>query len=591
MSISKTYFRRLFAASALTACFVAAPAQAQNFDRVAPQQPAKPAPSTPPAPPAQAATPRGDAVIVPQLKGLSFVTKRDANAHPAAGIDFDGIAMLQQPGLKEELEPYLGKPLTFDQIGKITDAVVGFYRAHNRPLVNVVVPEQDVQSGVLQVVVVEYKVGEVKVEGNQYFSSEAISAPITYKSGDTVDSEEIANELDVVNANPFRHVDLIYKPGAQPDTTDLVLQTQDRFPLRVYAGYDNNGEPVVGRDRWNVGFNWGNAFNLDEMLSYQFTTSSDFFTGRSAPAGEPSGTSYMAHSLSWSAPLPWNDRLSIFGDYEQTVPHLGNNFGLTGKSGQASLRYSIALPRTREFTQGIEIGYDFKTTNNNLDFGGTMISRNAVEIDQFPIGYSANLVDPSGSTGLTATLFWSPGGLTDNNTDAALQPAPGQSGRQGAKADYIYVRGEIDRLTRLPSDMTWAVRLLGQTSNRNLLDTEQLSVGGADLLRGYDPNTINGDEGVVLSNELRSPMFHVLPDGPYQDQAQVLAFWDYASVRAHQEFAGDLKGEDASSAGVGLRYDVATYLTVKFDYGWQLRRLPGEASKGQYGFVSVSLGY
>jgi hemolysin activation/secretion protein len=572
-------------------------AQAQNFQRIAPQTPpALPPPSALPPPPTAPAAPKGSTVILPDLKGVAFVAGPGPlpKTPGAPGISVGGIAVLERPGFVDEIKPFLGKPLTFDQLNDITQRVIAFYRANDRPLVDVVVPEQDVSTGVVRILVTEFRVGAIKVEGNRWFTSDQVAAAFTLKPGDTIDANALLGELDVANANPFRHVDLVYQPGTQAGTTNLVLQTQDRLPLHVYAGYDNDGQRVLGRDRWTTGFTWGDAFWADQQLSYQLTTSDNFWHHRSAPPGEPDGPSNLAHSLSWSAPLPWGDRLSIFGLYEEEVPKVGASFGLTGVNGQASLRYTRPLPRTQSFTQAVEIGYDFKTTNNNLDFGGTAVSQNATEIDQFPLGYSANLTDPYGSTSLTTTLYWSPGGITAGNTDAAFQPGTGQSGRADARAEYLYFRGELDRLTRLPLDASWAVRFIGQVTDRNLLDTEQVSVGGADLLRGYDPNTINGDQGVVLSNELRTPSFPLLPDAVrpagVSDDTQLLAFWDYAALSAKEEVEGSGVGAHASSVGLGLRYSLATNLTMKLDYGWQLQHLPGEPL-GQFGFLSVTVGY
>ena len=535
-------------------------------------------------------------MILASLKGLAFVPGPALPAGPPPGISVGGIALLEEPGFAAEMKPFLGEPLTFDRLNEITGKVVAFYREHDHPLVDVVVPQQDVSTGVVRILVTEYRLGEIKVQGNKWFTAAQVAAPFHLAPGDRVESDALLAQLDAANANPFRHVDLVYQPGAAPGTTNLVLAPQDRLPLRVYGSYDNTGQPVVGRDRWSLGFNWGDAFWLDQQLSYQLTTSDNFWHERDAPAGEPNDPAFVAHSLSWSAPLPWGngDRVSVFGDYEESVPKLGALFGETGISGQASLRYTHPLPRTEAFTQALEVGYDYKTTNNNLDFGGTSVSKNSTEIDQLPLGYSANLVDPLGSSGLNATLYWSPGGLTPGNTDAAFQQGGGQSGRNGAHASYLYFRGELDRLTRLPREMTWALRLIGQVANGNLLDTEQVSVGGPDLLRGYDPDSINGDEGVVVSNELRSPALSLLPkrltlEGA-PDETQLLAFWDYAALHAHQPFVGDTNSVHAMSVGLGLRANLGRYLTTKLDYGWQLQPLAGQGH-GQFGFVSVTLAY
>ncbi|MDZ5649760.1 ShlB/FhaC/HecB family hemolysin secretion/activation protein [Nitrospirillum sp. BR 11828] len=566
-------------------------AQAQSYERIAPKEPPAKAPvdqaPQPPMPPAPA--PESDRVILPQLKGLVFVPTPAAiepRGRAITGVDTGHIDILDRPGFRPIAEAYIGKPLRLADLNELARQIVTFYRDNDHPLVDVLVPEQDIDNGTVQVVVREFTVGQVAAEGNEWFDSALLTRRISAGPGDRVEGERLLREVNGLNENPFRQVDLVYRPGTAPGTTDLVLSTRDRFPLRVYAGYDNSGAPSTGRDRWNLGFNWGNAFWQDEQLSYQLTTSNDFWHDR--PGGR--NASFVGHSLSWLAPLPWQDRLMIFGSYEESVPNVGNDFGLVGKSGQASLRYQIPLKRTEQFAHQLEFGYDFKTTNNNLAFGGVQISRTATEINQFSANYNATLGDSWGSTGWSNTLVWSPGGLTGDNTNAAFQPGDNQSGRLGAKANYLYVRSELNRLVKLPEDAVWATRVVGQLSNRALLDTEQLGAGGADILRGYDERAVNGDQGVLISTELRSRAFKLIQRGP-DDALQLLAFFDYGSLWNRNTPAGESDNVNLASTGVGLGYTYGTYLTVKFAYGWQLRKLPGAAEKGELSHVSVTLSY
>ena len=151
------------------------------------------------------------------------------------------------------MSAYIGQPLTFKGLTEITSKVSAFYKQANHPLVDVIAPEQDVTSGVVQIVVNEFRVGEVRVKGNRWFSDGVVSAPITLQHGDTVDSQKLLNQLEIANANPFRRVDLVYQPATQPGYTDLVLNTRDRFPFTAYTGFDNSGNPATGRSRWNLG--------------------------------------------------------------------------------------------------------------------------------------------------------------------------------------------------------------------------------------------------------------------------------------------------------------------------------------------------
>ena len=173
-------------------------------------------------------------------------------------------------------------------------------------------------------------------------------------------------------------------------------------------------------------------------------------------------------------PVRNTDSLSIFGNFQKSIPNVGADFGFVGKSGQASIRYNLALHRTSHFVETLQAGYDFKTTNNNLAFGGTQVSRNSSEIDQFPLAYAANLTDKWGSSSFSTSLVFSPGGITPNNTNASFQPGLQQSGLFGASSHYFYWRSDLSRLNKLPGNAVYAFRLLGQTSSSNLLYTEKL---------------------------------------------------------------------------------------------------------------------
>jgi hemolysin activation/secretion protein len=506
-----------------------------------------------------------------------------------AGVITTGIDILSRSSFRNLVAPFLGKPLTFDGLNQITHTVIAYYGSQKHPLVDAVVPEQDVQNGVIQIVVTEFRVGSVRTKGNRWFPNGLVSAPVTLHHGDTINSARLLSELDAANANPFRHVNLVYEPASQPGYTDLVLQTEDRFPLRFFTGFDNSGTAATGHNRWNAGVTWGNAFGLDQQLTYQFSSSSDLYLGSSRGPGSPGGPAFAGHSLGWSMPLSFGDSISVFGDYVRTVPNIGPDLDLVGISGQASIRYNHVLPRTVDFVQSLQAGYDFKSTNNNLNFGGVAISTGSLEINQFPVSYSANLTDHWGVSSLSTTLVYSPGGLTPNNTASAFQSAGAAFGVGLASNRYVYLREDFSRLTKLPYGVVWSTRAIAQASNARLLYTEQLVAGGPDLLRGYPTNSILGDEGVIVSNELRAPPMR-RAFGQSIGRLQFLGFWDYGSLHTKKAIAGSDGNVDASSIGTGLRYSLRSNVTAKFDYGWQLRWLPGVPGGGHSANIGLVIG-
>jgi hemolysin activation/secretion protein len=323
------------------------PAMAQNYQQVAPKTPAPNPTAAPELPQSTVAKlPKGEQTVVPALKGLVFIgtaAKVNPSGATSPGIETHDVPVLDQAAFRDEMTTLLGKTLTFDGLNQIQKQVVAFYRMNDRPLVDVAVPEQNIQSGIVQIVVTEFKVGSVAAEGNKYVPSERLVAGVRVKPGETVRGSELIADINWLNQNPFRQVDLVYRRDPKPDTTDIVLRTADRFPLRAYAGFDNSGTPLTGRGRWNLGFNWGDALWLDQLFSYQFTSSNDFWTGQKSGQRD---ANFLSHSVDWVIPLPWRHKIEIFGAYQQSVPNLGPNFGELGVSGQASIRY-IAPPAYR----------------------------------------------------------------------------------------------------------------------------------------------------------------------------------------------------------------------------------------------------
>ncbi len=373
----------------------------------------------------------------------------------------------------------------------------------------------------------------------------------------------------------------VFKPGAQPGDTDVVLVTEDRLPLRLYASYDNAGVSSLGRGEWSLGAVWGNVLGLDEQLAYQFTRAT---SGR-----------FDAHSLSWTAPLPWQDKLVAFGSYEQEHPDLGPYFSDPGHSAQASLRYVHTLPFVQlasgvALRQDVQIGYDFKSTNNALEFGEVQVFSSEVEINQFPIVYEASQTDPYGRTTLGNQFVYSPGEITGDNTNAAFRVAVPHS-----SAGYFYDRLELTRVTLLPAGFSWVERIIGQIANGNLQYSEQLGAGGASSVRGYYTDTTIGSNGVLASQEIRFPAL-TLPGLPGQggageDGLQFGVFQDWGHIQQPDAIAERVNHASLSSAGVDGHLTMGRYVDLRLDIGWQLRAVPGTNDRGSFADVAVTVGF
>jgi len=575
--------RLILAAAALGLIGVVAPLfAAEDFSRIAPK------PVTPVAQPAPAQgqsvppAPNSDQVLLDRLKSLVFVpTTQDV---AVKGLPPVGPVILQEvnvpdPGEFEKMAGYyVGQKLTQGRLNQLIRDIIVYYRKHDRPIVDVIVPEQDITRGTVQLVLLEGRVGKTVVTGNRWVPSYTIRSAIRAQPGDLIRSDKMQDDIEWSNRNPFHVTDLVYHPGAQLGQTDLELKVQDRFPARFYTGYEDSGSASTGYDRYIAGFNWGDAFDLglDQQLNYQYTTSGD-------------GQSLRAQTGSYVIPLPWRHVLTIFGSYVDTKGAIPPLFNVQGRSYQISGRYEIPLPRIFDYHHSFSFGFDYKYNKNSLEFGGIPAPGTLVDTDQFVFLYNGAMTDPYGETTLSEELTYSPGGFGGHDTDFYYNMS-----HTGATSDYVYNTIVAERTTRLPFDWSLLLRGTLQLSDANLTPSEQLGFGGYDTVRGYDEREVNSDEGYIFTTELRTPsvslgdFFH---HPEVRDQLQFLGFWDYGSSGNHHPLPGEASEVPLSSLGVGARYSINTYLSVRYDYGFQLLRTGFDNDHGSRSDIGVVLSY
>jgi hemolysin activation/secretion protein len=520
-------------------------------------------------------SPRGvsDAPLVDHLRGIVIVpTPGDVRADGWPGVegiwhDYDDFP--QKVG--NVLTSYLGQPVSLASLDEMIKATIRAYRNSDRPVVDVMLPEQDITSGVVQLVVVEGKLNRIRVEGVDAETEEYLRSQVSLKKGEVINNRDVLKNLNWLNRSPYRKVDLVYAPGYEFGTTDVILNTLESDPVFFYLGYEDSGTEALGLNRYLFGFNWGNAFGPDQGLSYQFATGDDF-------------GSVHAHSMAYSGPLPWRHYLTIAGSYadvDSGTTAGGTTLDSGGSNTQGTVRYAIPISAFKAQAHELSLGFDFKSTNNNLAFGGDQVFDTTTEIFEFSLGYSILAQDRWGLTKGDARGYYSPGGWNADNTDESFQEA-----RYDAHAQYSYGTLGLERQQRLPENWTLRMRGQGQVSDGNLLASEQLGIGGYDTVRGFDNRLVRGDQGLWGTVEVFTPATSIGRFMKWKnetDELRFLAFFDYGNVGNVDRLEDEPSSYEMSSVGAGLRWRYSDWFRLRLDYGFPVstRNLDGIDDSGR----------
>ena len=159
------------------------------------------------------------------------------------------------------------------------------------------------------------------------------------------------------------------------------------------------------------------------------------------------------------------------------------------------------LQKSRWVNDDFILGLDFKSTNNNLEFGGANVQASAAELFQIRIGNDyLRRGNCDQYERLQSDLFIGPGdGFSSNNTTQAFSTI-----RPNTSPDYMYGRVRYESATNVGDSNDWqlTLRATGQLASERVLFSEMLGFGGYDTIRGYDQRALSGDHGWLTSVEL-----------------------------------------------------------------------------------------
>ncbi|MEM9283728.1 MAG: ShlB/FhaC/HecB family hemolysin secretion/activation protein [Verrucomicrobiota bacterium] len=467
------------------------------------------------------------------------------------------------PQVGRILQNYIGRPVSLSSLDRMVRDVIVAFREGDFPVVDVLLPEQDITSGVVQLVVIKSRLKRIRVEGADADTEEFIRSQMRVQEGEVIRASEVLQDLSWVNRSPYRNVDLVYAPGIEFGTTDVILRSYESRGDWFYLGYEDSGTEFLGRERFVAGFNFGDLLGPTQSLSYQFS-------------GDFDSEHVRASSLVYTKGLPWRHWVTFFASFvEIDSDPIGLPGGAfldsSGENLQLSARYGIPLKGTDNRQREMSFGFDYKSNGSNLEFvdpatiGLLTLFGTTVEIFQFSFGYNEKIQGKRGITELDFLGVYSPGGWSNHNSDSVFA-----SSRALSTADYMYATGSIEHRQNLGKGWTARGRVQGQIADGNLQPSEQIGAGGYATVRGYDEAVVRGDHGFWATVELYAPelsLGRIFDWETETDRLQFLAFFDAAVLGNEDLLPFEPNSFEIGSVGVGMRWDYSDWFRLRVDYG------------------------
>lgn len=466
-----------------------------------------------------------------------------------------GNTLIPQTIVDTVLEPYTGAGRDFGSVQQALEALEKAYAAQGFNAVQVILPEQTLESGVVHFLVVESRLAKIKVEGNRHFSSENYQRSlISLESGKTPNFDNMVDNLRLLNENPAKQAAVVMRAGENEGEVDAVVRASDQRPIRYAVTFDNTGNAQTGPFRIGAAVQHANLFDKDHVVSFQAITS------------PLRARQVRIYGLGYQAPVySMNGTLGLFLGYSNVnsgqVSTVGGNFNIAGSGIILGLRYTQIIPKRSDWEHKLILGYDWRAYQSNVTIvGGTTKLVPDVTVHPLSLTWQSSLrKSDSELTGYLSLIQNLPGGNDGNDTQFQKVGA-----RPGANALYQVWRYGLNFQTALGGD--WAIRanLSGQHTRQSLVTGEMFGIGGADSVRGFLEREHSNDKGHRGSVEIYSPELGAkLVDG---SKVRALAFYDFGWVKRIHPTPAEMYSTGIASVGIGVRASLNKDTTVRLDY-------------------------
>jgi hemolysin activation/secretion protein len=461
----------------------------------------------------------------------------------------------------EVIEPFLGEEISKETLSSLKETVALFLEKKGDFAFGLSFPPQDVSSGTVVLQVAAPTVKKVTVSGNQWESENFYLTQIGLSSGETVQTSELMDEVAWFNRNPFRYVEVVLSPAGGREKVDVELLVKDRFALRPFIGADNTGTNLANETRLFAGVNWGKPFGRPDLFTYQYISA-------------PNPHEFYAHVASYLIFLPWKHELLFSGGFSVIRPDIPN-FTHEGLSTQASLRYTIPFEQFSQKTrQTFSWGFDYKNINSNVFFIGSTalipVIAHQANISQLYLSYAWQ-----NRFLFKLEAIYSPFQMLPNQSTERYQML-----RPHSKVEYFYTRLSLADVYGRPDQFSFSWLFRAQGAIGPLLPSEQFGLGGHNTIRGYRERAFLADNIFCANLELRSPRLHFFKNK--KDEFIFLAFSDIGGGYNYKSEQSNQTSQFLWGTGLGVRYQIAPYLTFRADYGFKLHDIFGQDSLGMF---------
>lgn len=415
----------------------------------------------------------------------------DTRCFPIKDIELKGADSLPASERERLLKPYVGQCLGVSQLNDLLKAITDYYLGKGRVTSRAYLPQQDLSTGHLQVLVVEGKLEALRSAEGSTVTERELAMAFPGKVGEALNLREIEQLVDQLNRLPSKQAQMELTPGSQVGGSDVVVKNTAQKPWRASLSRNNDGQKSTGEQQWGAGLEWDSPLGLGDQL---------ILRGGHDAISDHQKTSKNT-MLYYNVPWGWWNFSYTYSESDYRTFGVTDDFKYKqdGDNQNHQLRAERVIHRDDVSKTSVNVGLAHLRTNNYILDVRTAPSSNRLSELQLGVNHGRRI----GTAFVNLDLGMQNGiGLLD----AQSQDERDAFGRRQPNSRYRKYTATVSYLQPFSlwgESFSFSSLATGQRSEDPLFSPQRVSLGGSASVRGFKDQLLTGDSGGYWRNEVR----------------------------------------------------------------------------------------
>ncbi|UZE89298.1 ShlB/FhaC/HecB family hemolysin secretion/activation protein [Pseudomonas viciae] len=412
----------------------------------------------------------------------------DTRCFPIKTIELKGADALSEGERQRLLKPFLNQCLGVPQLNQLLKVITDYYLEKGLVTSRAYLPQQDLSSGHLQVLVVEGRLEGLKGAENSKLSERELAMAFPGKTGELLNLREMEQMVDQLNRLPSNRAQMELTPGQNIGGSQVLVNNTAQKPWRAGLSRHNDGQKSTGEQQWGASLDWDSPLGLADQLALR---------GGHDAVSDHQKTSRNG-MLYYNLPFGWWNLSYTYSqsEYRALGQANGFNFKQSGDSQNHQVRLERVIHRDAVSKTSLNTGLAYLRTNNFIEDSKLAESSNRISEAQFGINHGRRV----GNAFINLDLGLQQGiGALDAQGDH--EPGPGLPDARYRK--YTATLSYLQPFQMWGESFSFSSLMTGQRSEDVLFSPQRMSLGGLSSIRGYKDQTLSGDSGGYWRNDLR----------------------------------------------------------------------------------------